>query len=224
MVKIDEIEDFYKRESEKIDNGFLNRLPKSKEKNSIESEYKIKTKTLRQEYEKKINDYLKEQKHALTEQEKNRINKKPKKEDSERFEAKKLDLTDTWRDRLKYKWELFKFKHRINSKNFKNKHMPEFAKIFIIKSGIFIRNLFSQISGFMSYLFSSISKLIFNLLIKLKDAGLFIFVKLKILMKWLIPKISLILSRIFKKKKAEESKEKRPDEEIAEKLLKKGKK
>lgn len=207
MVKIDEIEDFYKRESEKIDAEFLNNLSKSKEKNTIESDYKIKSNALRQEYEKRISNYLKEQKQALKEQEKNKINKKPKKEDFKRFEVKKLDLADTWKDRLQFKSELFKFKYKINSKNFKDKHMPEFAKIFIIKSKIFIRSLLLHISKFISYLFSSMTKFIFNLLIKLKDAGLFIFAKLKILIKWLIPKVSLILSKIFKKKKAEENKE-----------------
>jgi hypothetical protein len=39
----------------------------------------------------------------------------------------------------------------------------------------------------------------------------------------LITKISIIFSKVFKKKKTEESKEKRPDEEIAERLLKKDK-
>lgn len=226
MVKIEEIEDFYKKETEKIDKEFLNKLSKASNKNeksNIEIEYKIKTKALREGYEKKISDYLKEQKQAIKEQETKKINKKTKKEDFKKFEVKKLDLSDTWKDKLRFKWELFKFKHRINSKNFRDAHMPEFMKIFIIKLKISIRNILSLISRIISDLFSSIKRLIFNILIKLKDAGLFIFTKLKILIKWLMLKISLILSKIIKKKKTEENKEKRPDEEIAEKLLRKDK-
>jgi hypothetical protein len=226
MVKIEEIEDFYKKETEKIDKEFLNKISKvvnKKEKIYIETEYKRKTKILRNEYEKKIVGYLKEQKQEIKKQEMKKTAKKIKKEDFKKFVVKKLDLNETWKDKLEFKWELFKFKHKINSKNFKDRHMPESMKVAIIKSKISIKNFLSLISKFIFDLLLSIKKFIFNVLDKLKEAGLFIFAKLKILIKGVILKISLISSKIFKKKKAEENKEKRPDEEIAEKLLRKDK-
>ncbi len=226
MVKIEEIEDFYKKEAEKIDKEFLNKLSKAinkNEKSNIEIEYKIKTKTLREKYGGKISGYLIEQKQAIKEQETKKAAKKPKREDFKKFEVKKLDLNKTWKDKLKFKWELFKFKHRINSKNFRDSHTPESMKISIIKLRISFGNFASLISKFTLDLLSSIKELIFNILIKLKDSGLFIFAKSKISIKWLMPKIFLIFSKVIKKKKTEESKEKHPDEEIAEKLLKKDK-
>lgn len=227
MVKIEEIEDYYKKEAEKIDKEFLNKLSKAvnkNEKSNIEIEYKIKTKTLRNEYEKRIASYLKEQKQAIKEQGVRRIAaKKPKKEDFKKFVVKKLDLNETWKEKLKFKWELFKFKHKINSKNFKDRHMPESLKVFAIKSRISLRNFLSLISKSILNLFSLIKRQLFNIFVKLKSIVLFIFAKLKILIKWFMPKISLIFLKIFKKKKTEENKEKRPDEEIAEKLLKKEK-
>jgi len=70
-------------------------------------------------------------------------------------------------------------------------------------------------------LFSKIKRLILNLLNYLKETGLFIYKISKKLSKWLISKTSSIFSKIFKKKGIKENKEKRPDEEIAERLLKK---
>ena len=222
MVKIDEIEDFYKKGAESLDKEFLEKLSKTKvKKDIVEKEYKRKIRILTEEYNKKISDYIKEQKKVIKEQEFKKLNQKKKKDDFKYYEVKKLDLNETWKDRLKFNWELYKFNQGIKSKNFKENHIPENFKIFNFKLKIYLKNLSNLISRFISDTLSKIKKLIINISVYLKETFLLILKKSRTIISWFKSKISLITSKISKNKTAKETKEKRPDEEIAEKLLKK---
>jgi hypothetical protein len=223
MVRIEDIEDFYKKGAEKLDKEFLEKFSKTKSKKEradLELDYKEKTGSLGEEYNKKIVNYLKEQKNVLKEIEKKK-SKNIKKEIVKVFVEKKIDLRDSWKDKMRFKWELFKFRNNIKSKNFRESHIPEFLKIMMIKLKLDFRDFKGLLSGVVSNLFLGTKKMILNLVNYTKETGLFIFGKMKSSFNWISKKISLIFSKIFKNKEKDEKKEKRPDEEIAEKLLKK---
>lgn len=129
MANLDEIEEFYKKEVSKQDKIFLENIFKNSDetkRSELEKKYKENLKKLKEEYEKRIADYLKDQRKVIN----TKKIKEEKKEVFKSFEVKKLDLELNWKSRFKIKYELLKFRNNIKLKNFSEKYIPEFLKIF----------------------------------------------------------------------------------------------
>jgi hypothetical protein len=223
MERIEDIEEFYKKGIEKLDNDFLEQISKIKnikDREKIGEQYKTNLKALRLTYEKRYILYLKEQKEKIKKDASRKINTKIKIEKIKPFTVEKLDLKPNPKDLSKNIKELNRFKSEIKKREFLEKNIPEILK----KEKIIIKLKEKDLSNFLIKLFKRLFLFIKNLTLKilstLKDSFIFLYTKTKSI---ILSVINYIKKKTKKAEKKEDKTEKRPDEELAEKILKKSK-
>ena len=211
MESIDEIEDFLKRETEKTDKEFLEKLKNIKnkqEKKESERNYKEKLKQSREKYEEKYKRYLERWKKSK------KVKNKPlmKREKTERYKVKRIDLKLSQKENLNFKWDLFKFKFKIKTGDFFQKIIPSFLIIFYLKTKIKIKRIFSSVKKFIEKSFSRTKNKLLDFIKNLAE-------KIKKLFLFIIQ----VINKIKKKKteKIEIKKEKTEEEKLIEKILSK---
>lgn len=166
-MESDEIEEFYSKKIEEADKFYRDSLnnPENKlSKKEIKKKYDEMFNKALKEYREKYKKFLKKQKknkkkNILKKKEKEadkKLNSKEVKE-TKPFKVKKLDLELGWKEKLKLKYDMFKFKGKIKLRNISRKVFPPgFLRIFLkIKSAI-------------KYFLSTIKRYINT---KIKDAG-----------------------------------------------------
>jgi len=219
MENQEEIEELYKKRIEESDKQFLEEIRNPKKKLSsgeIEKNYKENLNLIKQEYEKRYALYFQEQKNSTI---KNKKNNQIKKEKGERFIVKPLDLKLTKKERFFMKWEIFWFK--LRTKRILRRKIPDSWKIFYLRIKIKIREFFILRKNLAEKNYQKTkTKLIIaaaDLKNKIFKISKEVFDKLKKILIFLLEKIKSI-----KRKKTEENdkKEKSPEEEIAQKVLK----
>jgi hypothetical protein len=219
MDKIEDIEEFYKKECAKADKEYLENLSKShlsQERSTLEEAYKRRSKKIRDQYERRYAEYLRIQKDLLNK----KNSKRPTIEEKyAHLEVKRLDLTPNWKERLDYRIDISKFVYRIKIKNFLQNMTPDFLKILFLKLKYYVHDLLSIISNIAKDLTEKTKKHLLNLSLGLKNIFLSVLSNVSNLFSFVL----INLKKLLPKKKIGESKEKRPDEEIAERLLKRSK-
>jgi len=160
MESSEEIDDFLEKEIEKLDKEFLSNLKnlqKGQSEKEVEKNYKIKLAETKKHYQDLYKTYLEEQKRRTKIETEKKKNPRKKKDRIKRFRVKKVKLKLSFRQKLHFKYDLFKFKSKIRLKNFFRKITPHFLKI------IYIRIKLKTIRTFIK-----IKDLIINLILKLK--------------------------------------------------------
>jgi hypothetical protein len=222
MENQEEIEEFYKKKTEELDKQFLENLRDPQKKLSsgeIEKNYKKNLSLIKQKYEEKYASYLQEQKNNIIKKKKDSKTKREKQKE-ERFIVKPLNLELTKKERFFMKWELFWFKFKI--KKILRRKIPDSWRIFYLKIKLKIKNFFVLRKNLTEKDYQKTKTKSITIATDLKNKTLGIskkiFYKLKKILTFLLEKIKSI-----KKKKTEEGdkKEKHPEEEIVQKILKK---
>lgn len=162
---LDQIENFYSQELEKLDQEFLEKISKSKKNNQsmIEKELKQKLLDLRKQYEKKVSTFLKNYKSFEVHRNEDKL-KGYESEDKggldilKSLNSKKSSFDLEIQRRLNERWALFKFKKIIQFKKIKEKIFPNFLKVFFIRIKFFIKNFRNQFVDKFSNFFLNISK------------------------------------------------------------------
>jgi len=216
---LDQIEDFYSNELEKVDVEFLEKLKgaKKSDKPELEKELKEKLAELQKEYEKKVSAFLKKHKSFGDEKEEDK-SKKDEEEDkdeidmSKPFNPKRVSL-ELGTHEFKERWALFKFKERIQAKKAWENFVPNFLKVFFIKVKFFIKKFWNQFrDGLLDFL-SWFSESFSNLLDHTKE----FFKKVVSFLKKIADFLSMIKNKILgKKSEKEEGKEEGKGEESSE--------
>ncbi|MFA5857103.1 MAG: hypothetical protein WC867_07100 [Candidatus Pacearchaeota archaeon] len=217
MENADDIEEFYKHEIERIDREYLEDFKKYPIKISREKDYKEKLNKARIAYELKYKKFIDEQKRLYINEKKKAIKKEKNKE--EHFTVKRLNLELSIKEKISLKWEMFRFKFKINFRKIFHKLMPNFLIRGILKTRLFFKLTYNEIKRIIKNIINMIKKFILSLIkliIKI-IMGILRFIKKIILNIFTI--VSKIFKKILKRKKEEVVVEKRPDELIAEKLL-----
>jgi len=173
---LDQIEDFYSNELEKVDAEFLEKLKSAKksDKLGLEKELKEKLAELQKEYEKKVSLFLKKHKSFGDEKEADKSKRDGEEEKDEidmskPFNSKRVSLESGTPEFIKERWALFKFKERIQAKKLWENFVPNFLKVFFIKVKFFIKNSWNSFRNEISDFLSWVSESFFNLLSHTKE-------------------------------------------------------
>jgi hypothetical protein len=220
METFEEIEDFYKKEMEKLDQEFLDSFKKNLEIEKIKSQYETKLIKLKEEYEKRYSKYLEEQKKDFIKQRGKKIQEKKEKKES--FNVERLNLELTKKEKFQLRYDMFRFRSRIKLSNILRRFIPNLFLINFIRIKLWIKRVLKSSRKYIQNFTIDSKKLALNLF----DVALKSVKYIYILIKRILSSVLFYLLypfRLFKKKEKSEA-EKRPDEIIAEKLLKKEKK
>jgi hypothetical protein len=215
MVNIEEIEDSFKRDIEKIDKDFVENIS-NKKGQDLEKDYRKKLMLIRQKYEKEYSRAMGEQRNIIL---KNKNNKKDKKEKIIRENKKKEIET-----KPNNKYEMFKFKARIRVKDFIYKKPQIYLIIVYIKLKLNLKKDSEFLQKIYNNILTKIKLSINNLIKKSKEKIDIVINLVKKLISKIIEGIKKLLSKIkIKKQGAATESKKTEDQEIAEKLLNKAK-
>ncbi|MFH1290669.1 MAG: hypothetical protein ABIH92_04645 [Nanoarchaeota archaeon] len=195
-MNLEEIEETYKKELEKIEKEFLQGIKDKKDTGEVEKDYLKKIKVVRERYYKEVTVFLEKQKKAL----KNIKKKKVKKEKVGRFKVEPGDFELSWWQKKKFSWGLRWFKVGFKTHNFRRDHTPNFVSYNWIIFRITMKKIFTKVrnavAGFFEMLFTAI-------------AGGYVSSKnlLKKVSKKVVELPGRIIGRLMKKKGGEEKKE-----------------
>lgn len=205
--KMEDPEEFYKSEIEKADKEFLDGLKGNQDRAESEKKYRDKLKNILEKYEKLFNKYLENQKKQIIETEKKKGTKKRVREKQEKFEVKSLDLKLSWKEKLRFKIDLFKFKTRIKMKDFLEDNVPFSFIFFYVKTKLSFRSYMMRFSNYISLLSSNFTSWILKIFEKIKSYSK----KAYLLVKGIFVKVYKIF---VKGKTKEKKKEKNAEEKI----------
>jgi len=213
MEDAEEIEAFYEKEMENADREFLNNIKRTKNKKDSENLYKENIKSIRKEYERKYERYLKDQKNAILKE--RRKVPKNNEEKTAAFRAEGIDLKLTKKERLELRYDLFKFRFKIKIKNFLNKITPRFLLILYLKTRMISKRSYSSTREAIEKTFTKIKEAIISGLKKTGEKIKQVYSKIKKAVSSVFQKV---IKKIKFKRKGEEDK-KTEDQKLAEKIL-----
>jgi len=213
MEDAEEIESFYEKEMENADREFLNGIKGTEKKINPEKVYKEKIKSIREEYERRYEQYLKIQKNEIQKGRK----KKPKnnKEKTEVFQVKSINLKLTRRERLRLRYDLFKFKFKLKRNNLFRKITPRFLLIWSLKTKMATKIAVSSVKGAIDETFTKIKEAFLSGLKKTGEKIIQIYSKIKKIVSSLFQKV---IKKLKFKRKGEKEKQ-TEDQKLAEKIL-----
>lgn len=143
-------EEIYKEELEKVDEEFLKGLNEGKSLDSLEKGYTKKTKKLRKKFESSYSRFIKKNPEKSDEKKNNQNEEKEYDWMGETFKVKPLNLENSWKDRLNFSFKTKKFKTKRKFLDFVQRVTPDFILRIYYKSinswrvFSFERNLFFE--------------------------------------------------------------------------------
>jgi len=221
---MEEIENSYGKEVEILDKEFLEKIKQpGKNAAELEKEYLIKLRKATSKYEKAYVKFLKESKGIFIKEKQNPEEKKDKKVG--KLKTKPFDLRTTRRAKLKKRWSLFKFKFGIKKRNFFRKITPNFLSMTYLRLRVKLKWIIFDIKGFLGRTWAKLKGVVRKLLHGFKVLILKILSFIKKVIVKIFGLIKKILKNIFSKfrGKKEEGREKRPEDDIVNKILKESK-
>ena len=214
MEDAEEIESFYEKEMENADKEFLNGL-KGKKKVSPEKAYKEKIKSIREEYEKRYEKHLQIQKNEILKGKKKKPKNKKEKTEVLKIESVSLKLTRI--ERLKMKYEFFKFKFKLRRKNFFRRITPKSLLIGFLKNRMAVKRAVSSTKEAAKKTFA-----------KIKETTISVLKKIGAIIKQIYSKVKKVASSVYEKvkkkikfKRKGEKEQQTEDQKLAEKILSK---
>jgi hypothetical protein len=153
-MDVEEIEAIYKQDIEKAEKEFLEGIAKKKKVVDLEKKYFNKFKIAKKKYYKSMS--------AIIEKQKKYAYKKPlqKKapDKSKAFKANTEEIRLTPYQKMRFKWDLFKFKFRLKLKKFFRAITPTFISYLFIKFRLFLKRTYNKLKEMVKSFFTFIKE------------------------------------------------------------------